>query len=89
MATAITQKKMMAGKGFITVWDAAQTTGQNYSTIYRYMTEKKLERLKVGNRWYVKVAALAKIYRGQDKNSPYIRLLADKLEELQEVKVAA
>jgi len=87
MATGALQKKMMADQGYMTVADAAKVTGQNYSTIYRYMTERGIPNRKVGNRWYIEVKTLAAYYRKQDWRSPYVTMLAAAMVKLRAIRV--
>lgn len=50
----------MALKGYIPAAQAAQMTGYNESTIYRWLDEKTIEGVLVANSRYVKVDSLAK-----------------------------
>lgn len=49
------QSEAMASRGYMTAMEAASKAGVNIATVYRWVEAKKVEGLKAGKHWYVKV----------------------------------
>jgi len=52
------QSEAMATQGYMTAMEAAEKAGVNIATVYRWVEAEKIDGLKAGKHWYVKVQSL-------------------------------